>query len=129
MKVVALLISWWKAKTQSIALSNVKNHTIVIIYKPNPNQKHPASSKAPGLKEHKYSLYVQFHGRKLEFALCLYQRFQITRCQTPIRNLQHFSLPQARLLAHQGSLQLLLQFRELKFRTGLYQRSISISNS
>ena len=85
-----------------------------------------------GLKGHGCSLHLQNQVREPKFIILVYQRpvtisKSRSRCQTPIRNLQHPSGPKWGLKGHGCSLHLQNQDREPKFGSWFYQRPVPIS--
>merc|ERR1712025_300247 len=127
-----------EAQIGVLGVSKTSDHIKINIKMPKPSQEPPASSKAPDedLKdmvvlctfkikresshlEHGCSLHLQNQGREPKFGSWMYQRpvtlsKSRSKCQTPVRNLQHPPKPQMRTNRHGCSLQLQHQDREPK---------------
>ena len=85
-----------------------------------------------GLKGYGFSLHLQNQSREPKFRSWVYQRpvtisKSISRCQTPVRNLQCAPKPQMRTQRTWCFLHLQYQDRESKFRSWVYKKPVTIS--
>ena len=92
------------SKSQNVDHWCIKNlwSNQIMIMMPNPNQKiqHPPKSPS-GFIGHGCSSHIQNQDKELKLGTCVYQRLVTiskswSRCQTPVRHLQHSQKPQIR---------------------------------